>query len=74
MPTGHMFVGKSPTLHPSPPPPTPSENVEAMPLEIIFYLGSDGSRVHIEKLHKRAARVITGSNNETRSLTEIFEK
>ncbi len=37
---------------------------------------SDGSRVHIEKLHKlhkRAARVITGSNYETRS-TVIFEK
>ena len=37
---------------------------------------NDGSRVHIEKRHKlykRAARVITGSNFETRS-TEIFEK
>ena len=36
----------------------------------------DGSCAHIEKLHKlhkRAARVITGSNYEIRS-TEIFEK
>jgi hypothetical protein len=36
----------------------------------------DGSCAHIEKLHKlhkRAARVITGSNYEIKS-TEIFEK
>ena len=36
---------------------------------------NDGSCVHIEKLHKlhkRAARVMTGSNYETRT-TEIFE-